>query len=115
MQLAGALRGVDALGGTGRTGRATRLQAVPLRGPGQAIVDDTVDRRSGRAGEGPAERRPHGLAATFLPQVWESLADPAEFLEALRHKAGLPARFWHPRVRLTRYTVEKFTDERTHA
>ena len=56
-----------------------------------------------------------GLAATFLPQVWESLADPAAFLEALRHKAGLPARFWHPRVRLTRYTVEKFTDERTHA
>jgi len=56
-----------------------------------------------------------GLAATFLPQVWESLADPAEFLEALRQKAGLPARFWHPCVRLTRYTVEKFTDERTHA
>jgi AMMECR1 domain-containing protein len=47
--------------------------------------------------------------------VWESLADPAAFLEALRHKAGLPARFWHPRVRLTRYTVEKYTDERTHA
>ena len=47
-------------------------------------------------------------AATFLPQVWESLPQPDEFLEQLRLKAGLPARFWHPDVRLSRYTVEKF-------
>ncbi len=56
-----------------------------------------------------------GLTATFLPQVWESLPDPQEFLEALRRKAGLPRGFWHPGVRLTRYTVEKFTDERANA
>lgn len=56
-----------------------------------------------------------GLAATFLPQVWESLPDPRDFLEALRHKAGLPPGFWRPGVRLTRYTVEKFTDERANA
>ena len=56
-----------------------------------------------------------GLAATFLPQVWESLPDPQGFLEALRQKAGLPRRFWHPGVRLTRYTVEKFSDERANA
>ena len=49
-------------------------------------------------------------AATFLPQVWESLPDPVEFLSALRHKARLPARFWDPAIRLTRYTVEKFGD-----
>ena len=47
-------------------------------------------------------------SATFLPQVWESLPHPGAFLEALRRKAGLPARFWHPDVRLSRYTVEKF-------
>jgi hypothetical protein len=47
-------------------------------------------------------------SATFLPQVWSSLPEPREFLEALRRKAGLPARFWHPEVRLSRYTVEKF-------
>jgi AmmeMemoRadiSam system protein A len=47
-------------------------------------------------------------SATFLPQVWESLPEPEAFLDALRHKAGLPARFWHPDVRLTRYTVEKY-------
>ena len=46
--------------------------------------------------------------ATFLPQVWESLPDPIDFLAELRRKAGLPARFWHREVRLTRYTVDKF-------
>jgi AmmeMemoRadiSam system protein A len=48
------------------------------------------------------------MSATFLPQVWESLPDPDAFLEHLRRKAGLPARFWHADVRLSRYTVEKF-------
>jgi AmmeMemoRadiSam system protein A len=47
-------------------------------------------------------------SATFLPQVWENIPDPRDFLDALRHKAGLPAGFWHPDVRLSRYTVEKF-------
>jgi AmmeMemoRadiSam system protein A len=50
----------------------------------------------------------NGASATFLPQVWESLPEPDAFLDALRRKAGLPARFWHPELRLTRYTVEKF-------
>ena len=53
-----------------------------------------------------------GHAATFLPQVWESLPDPVDFLEALRHKARLPSRFWDPAIRLTRYTVEKYGDGR---
>lgn len=48
------------------------------------------------------------MTATYLPQVWESLADPLEFLVSLRLKAGLPARFWHPELRLSRYTVEKY-------
>jgi AmmeMemoRadiSam system protein A len=46
--------------------------------------------------------------STFLPQVWESLPDPLDFLVELRRKAGLPARFWHADIRLSRYTVEKF-------
>lgn len=48
------------------------------------------------------------MRATFLPQVWENLADPLDFLCELRRKAGLPARFWHEGMRLSRYTVEKF-------
>jgi len=46
--------------------------------------------------------------STFLPQVWESLPDPIDFLAELKRKAGLPGRFWHPDIRLSRYTVEKF-------
>jgi AmmeMemoRadiSam system protein A len=51
-----------------------------------------------------------GMAATFLPQVWESLPDAVDFLAALRLKARLPAHFWDPEIRLTRYTVEKYGD-----
>jgi AmmeMemoRadiSam system protein A len=47
--------------------------------------------------------------ATFLPQVWEGLPDPIEFLAHLRSKAGLPPRFWHPELKLWRYSVEKYT------
>lgn len=54
-------------------------------------------------------------SATFLPQVWEQIPDPLVFLAELRAKAGLPRRFWHPELRLTRYTVEKFLDERSRA
>ncbi len=50
----------------------------------------------------------HDLSATFLPQVWEGLPDPLAFLGELRRKAGLPPRFWHPDVRVSRYTVEKY-------
>ena len=48
------------------------------------------------------------LTSTFLPQVWESLPDPAMFLSELKRKAGLPPTFWHPKLRLARYTVEKY-------
>lgn len=47
------------------------------------------------------------FSATFLPQVWENIPDPLEFLCELRRKARLPLRFWHPDLRLSRYTVEK--------
>ena len=50
----------------------------------------------------------NSLSATFLPQVWESIPDPLDFLCELRRKAGLPARFWHDAVRLSRYTVVKY-------
>ena len=47
-------------------------------------------------------------AATFLPQVWEALPDARAFLAELRRKAGLPPAFWHPGLRLSRYTVDKY-------
>ncbi len=47
---------------------------------------------------------------TFLPQVWESLPKPADFMAHLKRKAGLPASFWHEDIRLSRYTVTKWKE-----
>jgi AmmeMemoRadiSam system protein A len=51
-----------------------------------------------------------GARGTFLPQVWESLPQPADFLAHLKRKAGLPAGFWHEDIRLSRYTVSKWKE-----
>jgi AmmeMemoRadiSam system protein A len=48
--------------------------------------------------------------ATFLPQVWDTLADPGEFVAALKRKAGLAAGFWAADLRVSRYTVAKFRE-----
>lgn len=48
--------------------------------------------------------------ATFLPQVWEQLPDPREFMAHLKNKAGLSPDFWADGIRLSRYTVEKFKE-----
>ncbi len=55
--------------------------------------------RSGRAGQ-----------ATFLPQVWEQLPEPRQFLARLKQKAGLPADWWSPDVQLQRYEVRKWKE-----
>lgn len=49
--------------------------------------------------------------STFLPQVWQQLPAPREFMSHLKQKAGLPEDFWAAGVRLSRYTVKKFTEE----
>ncbi len=52
--------------------------------------------------------------STFLPQVWEQLPEPAEFLAHLKRKAGLPVDFWAEQVRLSRYTVRKWKEAVPH-
>ncbi|MCU0811256.1 MAG: AmmeMemoRadiSam system protein B [Thiobacillaceae bacterium] len=49
--------------------------------------------------------------STFLPQVWEQLPEPLEFLAHLKRKAGLPLDFWAADVRLSRYTVSKWKEQ----
>lgn len=49
--------------------------------------------------------------STFLPQVWEQLPDPRDFLQHLKRKAGLDSGFWAPEVSLQRYTVRKWAEE----
>ena len=51
-----------------------------------------------------------GHRATFLPQVWEQLPRPADFLATLKRKAGLAADFWAPDVRVSIYGVQKFSE-----
>lgn len=47
--------------------------------------------------------------ATFLPQVWEKLPDPDEFLSHLCQKMGAPSRLWRAkRLRVAVYQVEEF-------
>lgn len=48
--------------------------------------------------------------ATFLPQVWEQLPTPKEFMAHLKNKAGLAADFWSDDIKLSRYTVQKFRE-----
>lgn len=50
--------------------------------------------------------------ATFLPQVWEKLPDPHQFLQHLCLKALLPAdAYRHPGLDVYTYQVEKFEEE----
>jgi AmmeMemoRadiSam system protein A len=50
--------------------------------------------------------------ATFLPQVWDTLPDPLDFLRQLKRKAGLPHDFWAAELRLQTYSVTKFVSQR---
>lgn len=49
-----------------------------------------------------------GRRATFLPQVWQQLPEPQDFIAALLRKAGLAADFWADDLRLHRYRVRHF-------
>ena len=48
--------------------------------------------------------------STYLPQVWEHFSQPQQFLSSLKNKAGLPGNFWSNEVKLSRYTVEKWSE-----
>lgn len=49
--------------------------------------------------------------ATYLPQVWEQIADKVKFLNTLAEKAGCPANAWRgPGVSVAIYQVESFSE-----
>ena len=50
--------------------------------------------------------------STFLPQVWDQLPQPRQFMAHLKCKAGLPDDFWAKGVKLSRYTVTKLSEPR---
>jgi AmmeMemoRadiSam system protein B/AmmeMemoRadiSam system protein A len=51
-----------------------------------------------------------GRRATFLPQVWEQLPDPVQFLQHLCQKAGLSAQCWQEMPEIFVYTVQKMVE-----
>jgi uncharacterized protein len=48
---------------------------------------------------------------TFLPAVWQTLAEPREFLNQLKVKAGLHPDAWPEDARVMRYTCESIGEE----
>ncbi len=50
--------------------------------------------------------------STFLPQVWEQLPQAQQFMAHLKRKAGLPDDFWAEGVKLSRYTVTKWREQK---
>jgi AmmeMemoRadiSam system protein A len=51
-----------------------------------------------------------GRRATFLPQVWDNLNDPRDFIAALKQKAGVPANVRDDGIRVSRYGVDKWKE-----
>ena len=47
----------------------------------------------------------------FLPQVWESLKTPEDFLKGLKRKARLPEDHWSETLTILRFTAEKIGPE----
>ena len=47
---------------------------------------------------------------TFLPQMWEHLPDPWQFMSQLKRKAGLAEDFWSKDLRLYRYEIQKWSE-----
>lgn len=51
-----------------------------------------------------------GRRVTYLPQVWDAIPDPRDFVAALTDKAGWSKGFWSPRMNVFRYGVTKWTE-----
>jgi uncharacterized protein len=50
--------------------------------------------------------------ATFLPQVWEKVPDPADFLTQLCYKMGAPGDLWRrEHLQVLTYQVEEFKEQ----
>jgi AmmeMemoRadiSam system protein B/AmmeMemoRadiSam system protein A len=71
----------------------THAELVSMLGPKDGVVVEHAERR-----------------ATFLPQVWEQVPDPHDFLVQLKRKAGLALDFPTERCRVLRYGVVKWTE-----
>jgi len=51
-----------------------------------------------------------GRRSTFLPKVWETLPEKAEFVARLKEKGGLPTDFWSSKIQCHCYTADRFSN-----
>jgi AmmeMemoRadiSam system protein A len=51
-----------------------------------------------------------GARATLLPVMWDQLPEPAQFLAALKQKAGLSRAFESEELHYSRYTTDRYVD-----
>ncbi len=66
--------------------------------------------------DGVVLKLPHGLGATFLPQVWHKLPEPEIFLEQLCRKAGLSGSAWRSGELIVQtYQVVRFEEQEPSA
>ena len=82
--------------------------SVATLGPHEALLIETRDALLAalRPGIDGLVVRSGALRATFLPAVWEQLPKPADFVDALWHKARLTPGAWPKQLQLSRYRVE---------
>ena len=92
--------------------RATSVEVSLLSPPEAFAVFDEADlTRQLRPGVEGIVLQYEARRATFLPQVWETLPEPREFIAALKKKAGLQQDFWAAGVNVARYTVIKWKEQ----
>ena len=92
---------------------ATRIEISVLSAPQPLVCADADELLRVLAGERPGLILTDGSGhrATFLPQVWEQLPNPVDFLAALCRKAGLPPDAWKGgTLRFQRYGVQHFEE-----
>lgn len=90
---------------------ALRMKIAVLGPPAPMIFETEADILAQlRPGEDGLILSDLGRRGTFLPMVWESLPEPAEFWRQLKRKAGLPADHWSETLAVHRYRAESFAE-----
>jgi len=89
----------------------TRIEVSLLSTPKQMAFADHADlMRQLRPGEDGLILECGGARATFLPQVWESLPDPEQFVAELKRKAGLAPGLSSAKCSVQRYHALKWKE-----
>jgi MEMO1 family protein len=91
----------------------TEIEVSLLSTPKRLAFEDHADllRRLRPGVDGVILEQPEeGKRATFLPQVWEDLSDPEQFIARLKHKAGIAPDADTRRCRVKRYSALKWRE-----